>query len=108
MAISAKEGFMERYLLLGKSTLPSDTDTKGPTLRGSIEQLSRDVTVKATYGYIENSNAVLALLCEVPSALEADELSAMARMYGLPQVDVLPLLPTEELRAELQEAERNK
>jgi hypothetical protein len=97
---------MERYLLLARGSTRTSTKAKGPTIRASIEQLSRDPTVKATYGYIENGQVVFALLCEVPSAREAEQLATMAQMYGLPCVEALPLLPVDDLRAGFEEGDR--
>ena len=108
MAEISQEGCVQQYLLFARGIeIPKAAKTKGTSVRASLEQLSRDPTVKATYGLIDKGTVSFALLCEVPSSHEAEHLAAMARIYGLANVEVLPLVMADDLRAGLEEAERS-
>src|SRR3972149_1802881 len=98
---------MQRYLLLARGLgMPQTTNANATTIRAGIEQLSRNPTVTATYGIMDEEVVLLTLLCEVPTGQGTEELATMARGYGLGNVQIMPLVGAEELRAGLQQAER--
>ncbi len=93
---------MGRYLLLARADNGRPQDKRhSDSIRGSLEQLSRDPTISATYGILDDGALVFALLCEVPSCHGADELAAMAGVYGLTRIETLPLIDAHELRESL-------
>ena len=75
------------------------------TMRACVEQLARDPRVKIIYGTAGQSTGICALV-EVSSGQEAERLAAMAQVCGLTNVELIPLVPPEQLRLGLQEAER--
>lgn len=93
---------MALYLLLARvDDRPAQDERQLNSIRGSIEQLSRDPTVTATYGVLHAGAVMFALLCEVPTCHGAEELAAMAGAYGLTRVEALPLIGPDELRESL-------
>jgi hypothetical protein len=99
---------MQRYLLLARGVgTPQATNSTATTNRARIEQLSRDPTITATYGIMDDGAISLTLLCEMPAGQGATELATMARNYGIANVQIMPLVGPDELRAGLQQAERS-
>jgi hypothetical protein len=74
-------------------------------VRTFIDQISRDPRVKSIYG-TNGQGTGCALWCDVPNYQEADRIAALAQVYGLANVQIIHLVPTEQLRVGLQEAER--
>ena len=100
---------MQQALLLTRSIeIAQASKTQVSSMRNCIEHLSRDPRVKTIYGISGNSTG-WAALCEFPvgnGSHEAERLAALAQVYGQTNVEVIPLLPPEQLRAGLEEAER--
>ena len=97
---------MQQALLLTRSIeIAQASKAQVSSMRSCIEHLSKDPRVKAIYGVSGNSTG-WAALCEFPNGQEADRLAALAQVYGQTNVEVIPLLPPEQLRTGLEEAER--
>ena len=97
---------MQQALLITRSIeIAQASKTQVSSMRSCIEHLARDPRVKTIYGISGNSTG-WAALCEFPNGQEADRLKALAQVYGQTNVEVIPLLPPEQLRAGLEEAER--
>ncbi|KKL76950.1 hypothetical protein LCGC14_2039750 [marine sediment metagenome] len=75
------------------------------SMRVCVEQFIKDPRVKVIYGITRRSTG-FAAVCDVPNWQEADRLAAMAQVCGLTNIEMLPLVPPEQLRAGLEEAER--
>lgn len=97
---------MQQALIVARGIevpLASKTQVKG--MRAAVENLERDPRVKTVYGFTGHSTG-LAILSEVPNWKEAERIASLARVYGLTDVEIFPLLPTEQLRTGLEEAEK--
>ena len=97
---------MQQALLITRSIeIAQASKAQVSSMRSCIENLARDPRVKTIYGISGNSTG-WAALCEFPNGQEADRLAALAQVYGQTNVEVIPLLPPEQLRTGLEEAER--
>ncbi len=85
--------------------IPQAPKSQVAAMRSCVEQLARDPRVKIIYGTTGQSTGLCALV-EVTSGLEAERLAAIAQVCGLTNVEIIPLVPPEQLRLGLQEAER--
>ena len=85
--------------------IPQASKAHIASMRACVEQFVRDPRVKAVYGVTRQSTGI-ALLCQVPNWEEADRLAAVAQVCGLTNIEMIPLVPAEQLRAGLQEVER--
>ena len=100
---------MENVLIVSRGLdIASASKKQVANLRNSLEQLSRDPRVKTIYGFsnVSNQGAGWAALCECANRHEAERIAAMAEVSGQTQVEIIQLLPAEQLRLGLEEIER--
>lgn len=97
---------MQQVLILARGfEIPQATRMQVSTMRTCVEQLERDPRVKAIYG-ISGHSIGCAVLCEVSTWQDADRVAAILQVSGLPNVEFVNLLPGEQLKVGLEEAER--
>lgn len=85
--------------------IPQASKAQVASMRSCVEQLARDPRVKIIYGTAGQSTGLCALV-DVRNGQEAERVAAIAQVCGLTNVEIIPLVPPEQLRIGLQEAER--
>lgn len=85
--------------------IAQSSKTQIARLRAAFENLTRDPRVRTAYG-VTGHSAGLVIFADVPNWQEAERLASLARVHGLSDVEVFPLVPSENLRIGLEEAER--
>lgn len=97
---------MQQVLILARGfEVPLASKTQVANMRAAVGSLERDPRVKTVYGFTGHSTG-FAILSEVPNWKKAERIASLARVYGLTDVEIFPLLPAEQLRTGLEEAEK--
>ena len=97
---------MQQVLIQADGFEPSEaTQEQLVSVSAALQQIAKDPRVKTLYGTTGHSVGC-SVICEVRNQQEANSIAGYLRLSGFPEVEVTPLIPSDQMQSGIQEAWR--